>query len=166
MFKVGDAVVHPVRGAGVVTDTEELRLNGGSKQYYKIELLGQTRTSLMIPVKDAKTKGLRRAIGRPRLKRVWQVLRGDPKVLPDDHDGRYELLRHKLHSGDLFQIAEAVRDIAWRQREGRLTTRGQRIYKEGMTLLAGEIAIAQGIELTDAEAEVRTELRESLHQTQ
>jgi CarD family transcriptional regulator len=163
MFKVGDAVVHPVHGAGVVTDIEELRLHGSSRQYYEIELLGRTRTSMMVRVKDAEARGLRRAIEQSQLRRVWRVLCSDPKVLPADHSERYELLKHKLHAGDLFQVVEAVRDMVWwRRREGSLTTPGKRIYKEGMTLLAGEIAVAQGVDLTDAKAQVRTRLRESL----
>lgn len=166
MFKVGDAVVHPVRGAGVVKDIEELRLDGSKKRYYEIELLGQTRTNMMVPVKGAGTMGWRHAVEQSRLKGVWRVLRGDPKILPTDHDGRYELLRQKLRSGDLFQVAEAVRDMAWwRQRKGSLTTRGKRIYKKGIELLAGEIAVAKGIDLTDATTQVKIRLRESLHQT-
>ena len=70
MFEVGDAVVHPVRGAGVVTDIEELQRDGGNKAYYKIKLLSQVRTSLMVPVKDAATRGLRHAVERSKLGRV------------------------------------------------------------------------------------------------
>jgi RNA polymerase-interacting CarD/CdnL/TRCF family regulator len=60
-------------------------------------------------------------------------------------------------------VAEAVRDMAWRRhREGRLTTRGKRMYEEGMLLLAGEIAAAKGIGLADAEIQVRDRLQASL----
>ena len=62
----------------------------------------------------------------------------------------------------LLKVAEAVRDMAWRRhQEGRLTTRGKRMYEEGMSLLAGEIAASRGIEVTDAEEQVRERLQES-----
>ena len=166
MFKEGDAIVHPVRGAGLVVGIEERQWHGSSGLYYRIELLGQPGTSLMIPVNVAKTIGLRRAASRSKLNKVWRVLRADPGTLPDDHKSRYELLHDRLHTGDVLQVAEAVRDMAWRQkRQGSLTTQGKRIYGEGMRTLSGEIAVSQGIDLTDAEAQVRARLGESLSQT-
>lgn len=162
-FKAGDAIVHPMRGAGVVVRIEEQQWHGSSTLYYRIELLNQTRSSLMIPTSAAKKIGLRRAIPKSKLKQVWRVLRADPKKLPADHKTRYKLLEEKLHAGDVFEVAEAVRDMAWRkEQEKALTTMGKRIYQEGMTLLAGEIAAAQDIALTDAEAQIRTKLSESL----
>ncbi len=163
MFKAGDAIIHPVRGAGVVVRVEERQWRGSSDLYYRIKLLGQPGTKLMIPIGAAETLGLRRVIPRSKLGKVWRVLRAIPRTLPDDHKKRYELLEDKLHTGDVFQVAEVVRDMAWRQqRKGRLTTTGKRRYEEGMRILAGEIAAVQGVDLDDAEAQVSTTLRESL----
>jgi CarD family transcriptional regulator len=161
-FKAGDAVVHPVRGAGVIQGVEERDWRGNNTQYYRIGLLGHPGSSLMVPIETAKTIGLRSAIPQSRLKKVWRVLCDDPRKLPPEHKDRYQLLEDKLHAGKVLKVAEAVRDMAWRrQQEGRLTTRGKRIFEEGMTLLAGEIAATQGIDLADAEAQVKEKLRES-----
>jgi CarD family transcriptional regulator len=163
MFKAGDAVIHPVRGAGVVVRVENRQWRGDSALYYRINLLGQPGTRLMIPVSAAETLGLRRVIPRSKLSKVWHVLRATPKTLPDNHKKRYELLDDKLHTGDVFQVAEAVRDMAWRQqREGHLTTMGKQRYEEGMKMLAGELAAVQGVDLDDAETQIRAELMESL----
>ena len=163
MFKEGDAVVHPVRGAGVIECVEERQWRGSDALYYRIGLLSQPGSSLMIPVGSAKDLGLRRAVSRSRLSQVWKVLGTDPEKLPKEHKERYQLLDDKLHAGNVFQVAEAVRDMAWRRhREGRLTTRGKRMYEEGMTLLAGEIAATEGIDIADAEVQVRERLQESL----
>lgn len=163
MFKAGDPIVHPVRGAGVVVRVEERQWRGRSALYYKIRLLGQRGVTLMVPTDVAETLGLRRAIPQSRLKQVWRVLRADPEGLPANHKQRYELLKEKLHAGNVFQVAEVVRDMAWRQeREGRLTTVGRRIYEEGIALLAGEIAATQGVDVADAETQVTAQLGESL----
>jgi len=163
MFEIGDTIVHPIRGAGVVISIEKRQWQGSSNLYYKIRLLAQPGTSLMIPIRTAEAMGLRRAIPRSRLDQVWRVLRADPETLPADHKERYQLLESKLHTGNILRVAEAVRDMAWRkQREGNLTTRGKRMYEEGMMLLTGEIAAAQGVDLADAEAQVRQKLKESL----
>jgi CarD family transcriptional regulator len=163
MFKAGDAIVHPVRGAGVVVRIEEREWRGGANLYYRIKLMGQPTSSLMVPISTAETIGLRRAVSRSKLDRVWRVLRSDPGTLPTDHKDRYQVLEDKLHAGDVLQVAEAVRDMAWRQKqEGSLTTRGKRMYEEGMMLLAGELAASQDIDLMDAEAQIRAKLGESL----
>jgi len=159
MFKSGDAIVHPVRGAGMVVRVEERQWRGASVLYYRIELLGQPGTSLMIPVEVAETVGLRRAIPPSELKQVWRVLRADPNTLPSEHKERYQVIEERLHVGKIFQVAEVVRDMAWRkQREGKLTTRGKQMYEEGVKLLAGEVAATQGIDLVDAEAQIRERL--------
>jgi RNA polymerase-interacting CarD/CdnL/TRCF family regulator len=162
MFKVGDAVVHPTRGAGIVIDVEELRRRGDTEPYYNIDLLAPADTILMIPVNGAESQGVREAIQRSHLGKVWHVLQEDPEKLPSNYRTRHKLLNDKLYTGDILKVAEAVRDMAWRRRGEGLTTRGRRIYKKGMRLLAGEIAAAQEIGLADAKAQVRKELRRSL----
>lgn len=162
MFKVGDAVVHPVRGAGVVIGIEERQRRGDDSLYYRIELLGQPAIRLMLPVSVAEEIGLRRAVSRARLEEVWETLCGNPQTLPGDNNERYQLLREKLRGGDVFQVAEVVRDMASRQQGERgLTTVGKRLYEESLTLLAAEVAAAQDSCLTDAESQIRGMLREN-----
>ena len=163
MFKAGDAIVHPLRGAGVVERVEERQWRGSNDLYYRITLLGQPGTKLMVPTTAAEELGLRHAIPQSKLSKVWRVLRAAPDTLPSDHKQRYKLLEEKLHTGNVFQVAEVVRDMTWRQqRKGRLTTVGTRRYKEGINMLAGEIAAVQGIELNNAEAQIHARLEESL----
>ena len=163
MFEAGDAIVHPVRGAGVIERVEEREWHGSSENYYRIKLMGQPGTSLMIPVGAAESIGLRRAVSRSRLKQVWQVLRAEPEKLPAEHKARYALLNGKLHAGDVLLVAEAVRDMAWRRKlEGNLTTQGKRIYEEGLRILTGEIAASQAVDMADAETQVSEKLTEVL----
>jgi CarD family transcriptional regulator len=162
-FKTGDAVVHPLRGAGIVISVEERQWHGHKHLYYRIRLLDQPGTRLMIPTSAAKERGLRHAISQSNMNEMWCVLGAAPNILPNDHKERYQLLEDKLHTGDAFQVAEVVRDMAWRlQRKGRLTTVGKRRYKEGIRFLAGEIAAVEGIEIVNAEAQVLARLAEYL----
>jgi CarD family transcriptional regulator len=166
MFKAGDAIVHPIRGAGIVEQIEARQWRGSNDLYYRIQLLGQPGTKLMVPTSAAKALGLRRAISRTKLNKVWRVLRAAPDLLPNDHKERYKVLEEKLHTGDILQVAEIVRDMTWRrERRGHLTTVGKRQYQEGVRMLAGEIAAVQGVELNNAEAQIRARLEESLSST-
>jgi CarD family transcriptional regulator len=166
IFEAGDAIVHPVRGAGVVEQVEERQWRGSNDLYYRIKLLGQPGTKLMVPTSAVEELGLRHAIPQSKLTKVWRVLQAFPNTLPGDHKARYKLLEGKLHTGDIFQVAEVVRDMAWRQqRKGHLNTVGKRRYDEGIRMLAGEIAAVQGVELSNAEAQIHARLQESLSST-
>jgi RNA polymerase-interacting CarD/CdnL/TRCF family regulator len=165
-FKTGDAVFHPVRGAGMVTGIKDRKRDGEKRSYYTIELLGHPGTRVMVPTNAVKEIGLRHAMSQTKLKKVWRVLRGDPQKLPKEHKDRYEVIQEKLDSGDASEVAEAVRDMTWqRQREGKLTTRGKQIFEQAMMLLAGEIAAVERIAVKDAEVQVRTKLQERLAAT-
>jgi RNA polymerase-interacting CarD/CdnL/TRCF family regulator len=159
-FKEGDAVVHPARGAGIVTDVLTRKVSQGTAQYYRIKLLDGSGTRVMLPAKAVGTLGVRPAIQESGLGRVWGVLTSEASGLPTDHKERYAVLEEKLGAGDVLQTAEVVRDLAGRQRiEGRLTTVGKRFYERAMTFLVGEIAAAQSVELPDAEDQVRARLQ-------
>jgi RNA polymerase-interacting CarD/CdnL/TRCF family regulator len=163
VFKTGDAVFHPVRGAGVITGIKDRKRDGEKRRYYTIELLGHPGTRVMIPASTAEKVGLRPAVSQAKLKKVWRVLGDNPEKLPKDHKERYATIEEKLHTGDTFEVAEAVRDMAWRrEQEGRLTTKGKRIYEEAVMLLAGEIAAVQEIEVAEAEGQVHAKLQEHL----
>jgi CarD family transcriptional regulator len=162
VFDIGDKVFHPVHGAGHVVEVRERRSLGKAKRYYSIELLGQPKTLLMVPVKDAQDIGLRASISRSELYLVWGVLRSDPETLPTDHEQRYEVLKDRLRGGDVLQIAAALRDMAWREeQERRLTKQGKRLYDESLMLLAGEVAITQDSDLSTAEAQIMDTLKEA-----
>ncbi|MBN1813370.1 MAG: hypothetical protein JXA14_16155 [Anaerolineae bacterium] len=161
-FTTGDAIVHPIRGAGVVERIVERTWRGNAELYYRIRLLGQSGTMLMIPTSVEEKLGLRCAISRSDMRQLWRILLATPRSLPDKYKELRYLLQGKLGTGDIFQVAEAVRDIAWRQRKTHLSATIKQLYEEGIRLLVGEIAAARGIEFVEAETQVRARLREHL----
>ena len=90
-------------------------------------------------------------------------MRGEPEVLPDEHKERYAVIEGKLEEGDIFQITEAVRDLAWRREEKRnLTTVGGRLYETGLGFLASELAGVQGSDVDTAKAQIAERLDASI----
>lgn len=163
MFEIGDKVFHPVHGAGTIVDVKERHSLGSARRYYSISLLSQPKTVLMVPVKNAQNIGLRPPLPLSDLVLVWGVLKGAPETLPTDHEQRYELLRDRLRDGNALHIAAAVRDMAWREEtEHRMTKQGKQLYEESLTLLAGEVALAQNSNLAAAEAQIVETLRASV----
>jgi CarD family transcriptional regulator len=158
-FKPGDTIVHPVRGAGTVIRLMKRPRQGNTEMYYKVKLLAHPDVSLMVPTSAADTLGLRHTIPRSQIKKVWRVLHTAPQELPTRHKERYKVLEGKLRTGDIFQVAEAVRDMDWRyQRQGKMTTKGKRLYDEGMDILAAEIAAVRGVDLLVAQTQIMEKL--------
>ena len=153
MFQIGDVVIHPGYGAGTVRHIEEKQFLGSNTPYYSIELLDGFKTRLWIAVKDADKKGLRHPTPRSQLGRIWRVLRAGPETLSPDHKERNESLQEKLRGGDIFRIAEVVRDMFWKDHHSRkLTIMGKRLYDRGLTFLTSEVAVVQGCDFAAAQA--------------
>jgi CarD family transcriptional regulator len=164
MFQVGERIVHPDYGVGTVTEIKERHTLGPGKRYYSLELLNQPEMVVMVPVGSEERLKLRRPVVETKLDQVWRVLRDDPQTLPSGHEKRCTLLEEKLSSGDVFAIAEVLRDLTWWRDEKRhLTIRGKQLYERGMALLAGEVASVQGRDLVDAEMLISGVLDKSLH---
>jgi CarD family transcriptional regulator len=162
-FQIGETVIHPNYGAGVITEIQERHSLGPSKRYYSIELLGDPQTTVMVPLGKEESVGLRPPISKARLSRLWRILRGEPEVLPEEHKKRYAVIEGKLEEGDVFQIAEAVRDLAWRREEKRnLTKVGMRLYETGLGFLASEVAGVEGSDVGTAEVQISERLDASI----
>jgi CarD family transcriptional regulator len=162
-FQVGETVVHPHYGAGVITEIQERRSLGPVKRYYSIQLLGDPQTIVMVPLGKEESLGLRQPIPKARLNRLWRVLRGEPHSLPDEHKERYAVIEHKLQDGDVFEVAEVVRDLAWRREEKqKLTKVGKRLYETSLGFLASELAGVQGSDVDTAEHQIAERLEASI----
>ena len=100
---------------------------------------------------------------KARLSRLWRILRAKPDDLPDEHKQRYAVIEDKMQAGDFFQIAEVVRDLAWRREEKHsLTKVGMRLYETGLGFLASELAGVQGSDVETAEAQIAEQLEASI----
>ena len=163
MFQSGEAVVHPGHGPGKLVDIEKLLCLGKDGPCYKIKLLGNAEMTVWVLVRDAEQEGVRRPVPRSRLSEIWRLLRAKPGTLPSDHKKRYAYLREKTENGDILQIAEALRDLRWKDYHVRsLTSEGKRLYDKGIKLLATEIALVQGSNLGTVESQISNVLRESI----
>ena len=160
MFKQGDAVVHPARGVGIVTSVDERQRRGTSQQYYTLKLLDGMGTRVSIPVSAENTLGLRLGVKRSQLQGVWRVLQAEPGKLPSNFKERNRLVDERLSEGNTLEVAAVVRDLADRERRrGELTVVTKRHLRRSLTMLAGEVAAAQGIQVGAAEIQIRSKLQ-------
>ena len=148
-FSVGDRVVHPYHGPGQVVRVAHRELMDGPKRYYVIDIPGQGLT-VHIPVGNAGDLGVRRAMSQSRLPRVLSMLRGKPHLLPADYRERQEEIWAQLKTRQVMQLARVVRDLTWHQKIAHLTKTDSDYLKQGLDLLAAEMALVSGDAVSDA----------------
>ncbi len=155
MFDIGDKVIHPAYGAGTVLEINEKRIGEQQRTYYVIQLLTQAGT-LMVPVGRAEDLGLRAPVEEPD--HVLTVLTSEPVLLSNDHRERQESISTDIRSGDVLKISEAVRDLAHRDREDKLTEADLKLYRQAQDFLVGELALSQDVDMETARSQVTTVL--------
>jgi CarD family transcriptional regulator len=147
-FSVGDKVVHPHHGPGQVASVERRELMDGPKRYYLIEIPSQ-RLTVHIPVGTAGEVGVRPAMAKSRLPRVLSMLRRRPRLLPEDFEQRQERICAQLETGRVMQLARVVRDLTWHRKRASLTRTDFARLREGRDLLAAEMALVSGDDVSD-----------------
>ena len=114
---------------------------------------------IMVPVEKVKDVGLRNVLKRSGIARVLRVLRSTPDELSSDHKERQKLATEKLQSSNLIEIAEVMRNLSWQQqRKGHLGSKDTRLLERARDLLAGELAVADGLGIEGALTRIETAL--------
>jgi CarD family transcriptional regulator len=150
MFDIGDKVVHPAHGAGLVKGIKEQDLLEQYHRYYVIDLAVDDRT-LMIPVSNAEEIGLRSISQEAALSRVWRTLSGAGKALSDDYKKRQKRVQEKLKTGNVIKVAEVIRDLSFLKREDHLTSFDTKLLDRAQQFLACEVALVEGVQVSEAE---------------
>ena len=140
-FEVGDNVVYPHHGAGVVLKKESRDMMGESKDYLTIKILHNDMT-VMVPCENAHRAGLRRVIDEDAVRRVIDVLTGEVSDMPKNWNRRFKYNREKIKTGDVYELAEVVRNLAIREWEKGLSTGEKQMYTRAKKILASEFMYA------------------------
>ena len=149
-YKVGDHVVYPHHGAGKVTKKEMKELLGEKREYLTITILHNNMT-VMVPCEKAGQVGLRNIIGQSAVKKVMAVLMDDVSTMPKNWNRRFKYNREKIKTGDIYELAEVVRNLAIREFDKGLSTGEKQMYTRARKILASELQYA--LEMDEEEAE-------------
>ncbi len=114
---------------------------GESKDYLTIKILHNNMT-VMVPCENAHRAGLRRVIDEDAVRRVIDVLTGDVSEMPKNWNRRFKYNREKIKTGDVYELAEVVRNLAIREHEKGLSTGEKQMYTRAKKILASEFMYA------------------------
>jgi CarD family transcriptional regulator len=159
-FECGDNVVYPHHGAGKVLKKEARTMFGQERVYLEIKILHNDMT-VMVPSENAAKAGLRRVIDEETVKKVLGVLGDEVSEMPKNWNRRFKHNRDKIKTGDIYELAEVVRNLAVREHQKGLSTGEKQMFTRAKKILASELMYALEMDETEAEEHLDNLLAES-----
>jgi CarD family transcriptional regulator len=145
LFKVGDKVVYPHHGAGTVVKKEKREVLGEKREYLTIKILHNDMT-VNVPSENAEAVGLRRVIDEEMVKKVTKALTSGGTAMPKNWNRRFKHNRDKMKTGDIFELAEVVRNLSLRDHEKGLSTGEKQMFVKAKKILASELMYAKNLD--------------------
>ena len=128
MFNVGDKIVYPMHGAGRIDAIEEKNILGENQSYYILKMPGEVK--VMVPI-DKEEAG-----------KVMAVLEENETAMSDKWNKRYRDNMDKMKSGDIYEVADVVRNLSFKQKEKGLSTGEKKMLSNAKQILVSELVLA------------------------
>ncbi len=151
MYRVGDKVVYPHHGAGTVVKKEIREILGAKREYLTIQIAHNDMV-VNVPTENADRVGLRRVISEEMVIKVVKALTGSGTQMPKNWNRRFKHNRDKMKTGDIFELAEVVRNLSLRDHEKGLSTGEKQMFVKAKKILASELMYAKQMDETQAHA--------------
>ncbi|SHE86390.1 CarD family transcriptional regulator [Alkalibacter saccharofermentans] len=159
MYKIGDKIVYPMHGAGIIEDIEVKEILGETLPYYVLKFpVGNMK--IMVPVNNCSDLGIRDIVKSEILDQALDVLRGSKSVLESNWNRRYRENLDKIKSGDILDVAEVVKDLYLMDREKGLSTGEKKMLNNAKQILISELALARDLNNQTAEDIIKDCLKE------
>ncbi len=141
MFNVGDKIVYPMHGAGTIDAIEEKNILGENQAYYIIKMPGEVK--VMVPTAKAEEIGVRNVIGKEDAEKVISILGEDETEMSQNWNKRYRDNMEKMKSGNIFEVADVVRNLSFKQKEKGLSTGEKKMLSNAKQILVSELVLAE-----------------------
>ena len=149
MFNVGDKVVYPMHGAGTIDSIDKKNILDEEVEYINISMPGGVK--VMVPSNHASKQGLRNIISQNDVEKVFCVLETDETAMSDNWNKRYRDNMDKMKSGDIYEVADVVRNLSFKQKEKGLSTGEKKMLNNAKQILVSELVLVENT--TNAEME-------------
>jgi CarD family transcriptional regulator len=137
-FEIGDKVVYPNHGIGVVEDVLSDSNSGGSR-FYKLRILSNA-TRVMVPVANVDGVGLRRVITQAEVDRIFDLLENRKVEQHSNWKGRYKDNSDKMRSGSIYDVAGVLKSLSYLSKRKSLSFREKRMLDRARFLIVSEVA--------------------------
>lgn len=148
-LSIGDRIVYPHHGAAIVTGSEQRDLDGDVVDYYVIETVASSLT-LRVPAARATDLGIRPVISKTAARRVFAVLRDEPRPADPTWSRWFRGLEERMASGDVHEVATVVRDLSHAQQAKPLGPALKRMLAKARLVLTSELQLTLEIDPDEA----------------
>lgn len=162
-FEIGDRVVYPNQGVGIIESVFKSSVGGQVEHFYRLRL-ESNGSRVMVPVNNAENIGVRRLCGEIELKKLFEILDGEPVEQARDWKDRYKDNVEKMMGGSILDVAEVLKGLSILGFQKPLSFREKKMYDRARKLIVSEIATVRERELDDVDEQVERMLREACEQ--
>lgn len=150
MFNIGDRIVYPMHGAGVIEDVEKMEILGKKREYFVLRMpIGNMK--VMVPVDSIEEVGVRSVVEEGDIQRVIKILRGSKSAMPKNWNRRYRANMDKIKSGDIYEIAAVVRNLMLLDKEKGLSTGERKMLNDAKQMLVSEMVLVLDMDVEETE---------------
>ena len=158
LFNVGDKIVYPMHGAGVIESIEEKEILGQKRNYYVMKMpVGDMK--VMIPTLNVAGIGIREIIESRDVDKVFEILQDQNVNVTNNWNKRYRENMSKIKSGNIYEVADVVRILMIREREKGLSTGERKMLNSARQILISELVLAGDIDQIEIEMVINDFLR-------
>ena len=159
MFNVGDKIVYPMHGAGTIHAIEKKNILNEEQDYYIISMPGEVK--VMVPTQKAEEIGVRNIINKNDVSKVLNILEEDETEMSDNWNKRYRDNMDKMKSGDIYEVADVVRNLSFKQKEKGLSTGEKKMLNNAKQILISELVLAEQSNTDEMEEIVNNKINNS-----
>ncbi len=150
MYNIGDKIVYPMHGAGVIESIEEKEILGNKQKYYIMKMpIGDMK--VMIPMTSVEEIGIRQVIDQKQAEGVIQIFQCDQTDMSSNWNKRYRENMVKIKSGNIFEVANVVKNLMCRDKEKGLSTGERKMLNSAKQILISELVLAKDMQQDEVE---------------
>jgi len=162
MFNVGDNIVYPMHGAGTIHAIEKKNILNEEQDYYIISMPGEVK--VMVPTQKAEEIGVRNIIDKNDVSKVLNILEENETEMSDNWNKRYRDNMDKMKSGDIYEVADVVRNLSFKQKEKGLSTGEKKMLNNAKQILISELVLADHVPQAEIEKIVENKINVSFEE--
>ena len=159
-FRIGEKVVYPNHGIGIIEEVSCKSVNGTSEEFYMLRIYANA-SLVMVPTANVKNVGLRRIIKKSEVDGLFNMLKGDFFEPEADWKGRFKENSDKMRTGSIFHVAEVLKNLIYVSHKKSLSFREKRMMDRAKQLIVSEVAIVRGLNEKSVEEQIDRMLSEA-----
>ncbi|MCT4508927.1 MAG: CarD family transcriptional regulator [Tepidibacter sp.] len=140
MFNIGDKIVYPNYGAGIINSIEEKEVLGEKKKYYILNMV-ISEVEIMIPIDNINKLGIRHIIDNEKVEDLMNIIKDKKGDMDQKWNKRFRDNMDKIKTGDIYEIAVVVRDLMIQDKQKGLSTGEKKMLNDAKDMLVSELTL-------------------------